>query len=109
MAIDGISKPSGPPTPLPSATSGVEPATRFTVEQTAPATGVEAADPLNRLQRGEITRDQYLEARVEEAVAPFTTRLDSDQLDFMRSVLREKLDTDPVTMDLLRRATAGLE
>jgi len=109
MAIDGISKPSGLPPPLSTQSSAVEPTARFTVERTAPSDKTAGADPLSRLQRGEITREQYLEARVEEAAAPFATRLDPEQFEFMKSVLRDKLDADPVTLDLVRRATAGLE
>ncbi|MGC4068262.1 MAG: hypothetical protein QM784_27155 [Polyangiaceae bacterium] len=74
-------------------------------EQTSTAT---AESPLlQRLERGELTREQYLDARVEEAIAPFSNTLTRDQLDFMRTTLRERLQLDPALVELVQRATAG--
>jgi hypothetical protein len=63
------------------------------------------ADLLDRLGRGEISRDVYLDLRVEEAIAPFARNLGNNQIEFMRVALRDQLESDPVLIDLVKRAT----
>ena len=53
--------------------------------------------------------DAYLDARVEEAVQHLADRLGADQLEFVKSSLREQLRTDPVLTELVRRATGAQE
>jgi hypothetical protein len=77
------------------------------VNRDATTTTSPASQLLQRLEHGEITRDQYLDARVDEAIAPFAGKLTRDQLDFMRTTLREQLELDPMLIELTRRATAG--
>lgn len=61
--------------------------------------------PLERLRRGEIDRNGYLDAKVREATAHLRRMPPSDLLT-IRSTLRELLETEPVLMDLVRRVTA---
>jgi hypothetical protein len=101
MGIDGIGKPppigpTGPPA-APSATGGA-----FEVGATAPT---RQSGDLARLERGEIGLDVYLDGRVEEATRHLANRLSPEQLDFVRQTLRSELTSDPVLVELVRRAT----
>lgn len=112
MGIDGIGKPPpGGPTG-PSGSSGVGPSApareSFQVQKTGGAERSQAADPLARLERGEITVDQYLDARVGHAVEHLQSKLSVEQLDFVKNSLREQLRTDPVLLELVRRSTGAL-
>ena len=112
MGIDGIGKP-GPGLP-PLALGGVGPATGpasaepFRVEAGAPAEPAGRSEPLDRLGRGELSLGEYLEARVVEATAHLEGRLTTEQLEFVKSSLRQQLETDPVLVELVRRATGSL-
>jgi hypothetical protein len=64
-----------------------------------------ATGALERLGRGEISLDQYLDGRVAEAVEHLHGRVSPSQLDFVRAALRESLASDPVLVELVRRAT----
>jgi len=108
MSIDGI---GGPPRIGPLNPSGAAAPTEGTEAFRVDAGG--AAAPVEqtliaRLERGEISLDAYLDQRVEEAVAPFSAKLDQNALSFMRSSLREQLSADPVLVELVRRATQGV-
>jgi hypothetical protein len=105
MSIDGIGRPPRPPGDV--GVNGPSPAAgeSFSVDRPQAATSADASSPLAALERGEITVEQYLTARVDEAVAPFAERLAPEQLEFMRSSLRSALATDPVLVELVRRAT----
>jgi hypothetical protein len=109
MSIDGIGKRGGiaPGGPLP----GAAPAPgQFEVgarAAEATATAVTGSDAFQALERGEIDVEQYLDARVEGAVAPLLSKLSPDQLEFVRAELRAALETDPVLVDLVRKTTSG--
>jgi hypothetical protein len=60
---------------------------------------------LARLQRGELGVDEYLDARVSEAIAPLEGRLPSDRLAWLRGMLREQLVADPALIERVRQAT----
>lgn len=60
---------------------------------------------LERLRRGEIGLDEYLDERTEQAVQHLKGTLSAEQLGSVRATLREQLLTDPVLVELLRRAT----
>lgn len=112
MGIDGIGKPPGPGGPAgPSAIGGSMPASptgeEFKLERASAAEGVQGTDPLSRLERGEIGVDAYLDARVDEAVKHLADKLGAEQLEFVKSALREQLRTDPVLTELVRRATGA--
>jgi hypothetical protein len=109
MSIDGIGKRSGvtPGAALP----GAAPAqAEFSVGSKAAASPAAASgsDAFQALERGEIDVEQYLDARVEGAVAPLLSKLSPDQLDFVRAELRTALETDPVLVELIRKTTGGL-
>lgn len=111
MSIDGIGKRGGiaPGTQAPEAT----PAGRaFEVAGSSAAAAAERAagssDAFAALERGEIGVEQYLDARVESAVAPLVSRLSPEQLEFVRSELRTALATDPVLLELVRKSTGGV-
>ena len=105
MSIDGLGRPPRPPGDV--GVAGPSPAggETFSVDRPQAATEVAASGPLAALERGELTVEQYLTARVDEAVAPFAERLAPEQLEFMRASLRAALATDPVLVELARRAT----
>jgi hypothetical protein len=108
MSIDGIGKRAGITGP---AAPGAQPA-RGSFE----VGGAEAAEPLDSvaasgsdaflaLERGELSVEQYLDARVESAVAPLVSKLSPEQLEFVRGELRSSLETDPVLVELVRKTT----
>lgn len=108
MSIDGIGRPPRPPGAVGPSEGPAAPAPtqgNFHIESGAAATGTAATGPLAQLERGEITVEQYLTTRVDEAVAPFASRLDANALEFMRNSLRAELENDPVLVELVRRAT----
>jgi hypothetical protein len=114
MGIDGIGKPTTTPhldpsvglegTQLPTAdvnsVTGTGPSTVSGSEASSNTTSV-----FSRYTNGEITRDQYLDLRVDEAISPYVNRMSPEQLDFMRTTLREQLELDPTLVELTRRAT----
>jgi hypothetical protein len=113
MGIDGIGKPPSPPnigelTSLESAEVRLEPA-RATRSDAPSAIGASDTGLLSQLEQGQITREQYLDRRIDEAVSPFASRLSPDQLEHVRSTLREQLQIDPAIVDLIRRATENAE
>jgi hypothetical protein len=110
MSIDGIGKRGGvaPGASVP----GASPAqSAFEVgapeAASAPSAATGASDAFQALERGEINVDQYLDARVESAVAPLLSRLSPEQLEFVRAELRSALTTDPVLVELVRKTTSG--
>lgn len=109
MSIDGIGKRGGV-TPGASVPGAGPAAGSFEVGAASPS-AVEAAggasDAFLALERGEISVDQYLDARVESAVAPLLSRLSPEQLEFVRAELRSSLTTDPVLVELVRKTTSG--
>jgi hypothetical protein len=113
MGIDGIGKPGpgGLPGSLPGAAgsgavggSGEE----FKVTRSSDAERVGSSDALGRLERGEIALDDYLDARSAEAVRHLEGKLPAEQLEFVQQTLRDELATDPVLIELVRRATGKL-
>lgn len=110
MGIDGIGKPPPPVGPAGAARPGEASPVREAFEVERPG-GVEkagATDALSKLERGEISVDQYLDAKVSQAVQHLEGKLGPEQLDFVKSALREQLRTDPVLVELVRRSTGSL-
>jgi hypothetical protein len=111
MSIDGIGKRGGvaPGASVP----GAAPAAPSSFElggpdaASAPTAVSGASDAFLALERGEISVDQYLDARVENAVAPLLSRLSPEQLEFVRAELRSSLTTDPVLVELVRKTTSA--
>ncbi len=106
MSIDGVRGPNGPGPALgPSITGPSRPETHgepFAVATTAPTCA--DTDILAALQRGEITLDQYVVARLLEATRHLDSRLNDDEINFVRDTLREHTATDPVLVKLIQRA-----
>jgi hypothetical protein len=112
MGIDGIGKPPGASIGSVGSVPGTEPARGsepFAVDRSAPATPIERVSAaLSSLQRGELSLDQYLDARVSDATSHLTGKLSPEQLDFVKQSLREQLATDPVLVELVQRTTGSL-
>lgn len=62
------------------------------------------ASPLQRFRGGELGRDGYVDAMIEEALAPIGA-LPSADLELVRSTLRALIEADPFLADLVRLAT----
>lgn len=106
MSIDGIGKPGGIAPGAP-ASSAAPAQSSFTVGSAAAPSTTSAAgsDAFSALERGELSVEQYLDARVESAVAPLVAKLSPEQLEFVRGELRSALETDPVLVELVRQST----
>jgi hypothetical protein len=112
MGIDGIGKPPGgglPPGAIGGSSGAAKPGAvrgeSFRVERAEATERAQPSDALGQLQRGDISLDQYLDTRVAGAVEHLQGKLPAEQLDFVKQSLREQLSTDPVLMELVRRAT----
>jgi hypothetical protein len=78
------------------------------VGESGAAAHTAAPGALERLGRGEISVDQYLDVRVADAVQHLEGRVPAAQMDFIRSALRDSLAADPVVAELVRRATGAV-
>lgn len=70
-----------------------------------PATKPIPDDALQRLQSGELTLDEYLDIRVEKALAHVKGRMSEERYQMLRDVMREHIRTDPVCAEMARRVT----
>jgi hypothetical protein len=111
MSIDGIGKPPGAGIGGIGGASGKEaapPAEAFKLDPSVEAAaGGQVSAALSSLQRGELSLDQYLDGRVSDATSHLVGKLSPDQLEFVKQSLREQLSTDPVLVELVRRATGS--
>jgi hypothetical protein len=113
MSIDGVGKPPGGSPGIGGAggaggVGGVgESGESFSVGKPESVAPAEGSDALGRLQRGEIDLDQYLDTRVETAIQHLEGRLPAEQIEFVKTTLREQLAADPVLSELVRRATGA--
>lgn len=112
--VDGIGK-GGPPRGVggtPPTTGPAKPAETgktFEVQKNREATAIEA--PLNvqggaleQLKAGKIDFNQYVDLKVQEATSHLEG-LSPAQLDTIRSMLRDRMATDPELVDLVKQAT----
>lgn len=76
-------------------------ATSLPTSSTHGASSVE----LGRLQRGEISLDDYLDLKADKAVAHLRGLVSERQLRVIRDMVRENLENDPVSVALIQRAT----
>lgn len=109
MGIDGIGK-SGPPPSLDGPAgkrtgSTSAPETEFRVERTQSP----PANDLERLERKEITREEYLDNRVDQATAHLQGHLSPERLSEVKQQMLAQLEVDPVLRRLLQRATGVAE
>ena len=116
--VDGIGKGGGVPPPAggpkgpggPSRPEGT--GKTFEVDKTTharEATAVEQAGavsstPLEQLKTGKIDFDRYLDMKVDEATSHLEGIAPS-HLETIRSMLRERMATDPELVDLVKQAT----
>lgn len=108
MAIDGVGKPAGTGLGGVQGVGGPSPQTSdFQVGRTDASSPAAGSDALGRLERGEISLDQYLDGLVSSGTAHLEGRLPAAELDFVRETLREQVKTDPVLVELVRRATGA--
>jgi len=63
------------------------------------------SESLQKLKRGEVGLDSYLDDRVEEALAHVKGKVPNETLENLRFVLRERLRSDPVLIEMVRRTT----
>jgi hypothetical protein len=109
MSIDGIGKRGGLAPGAPGAGPSATQATFEVGGAVAPSAPVAAgSDAFLALERGEMSVEQYLDARVEGAVAPLVAKFSPEQLEFVRAELRAALETDPVLVELVRKTTGGV-
>jgi hypothetical protein len=116
MAVDGVGKPpvSGLPGPVTSVGNSEPPArSEFMVDAASKASpGSEVApvdsELLKRLQTGQVSQEQYLDIKAEQAVAHLVGRLPVEQVDLIRATLRDQLSCDPFFQRLVQRVTAPL-
>jgi len=113
--VDGIGKgrpPRGvggtPPTT--GASKPAETGKTFDVQKTREATAIEAPQQVNatgaleQLKAGKIDFNQYVDLKVEEATSHLEG-LSPSQLDSIKSMLRDRMATDPELVDLVKQAT----
>ena len=113
MGVDGIGS-GGRPLPSAAGVGGGELGAARGVEAGA-AEGTEGATSapgttstlLEQLRRGEIDLDRYLDLQVNDAMSHVSRALPAAQLDFIRETLREQIASDPVLVELVRRATGS--
>jgi hypothetical protein len=105
MGIDGIGQGGGTPKvgPGPASISGPESDKFELLPESVERSG--GAELLDQVQRGEIRLDAYLDVRVANAVGHLEGKLSPEQLEFVKEELREQLRSDPVLIELVRRAT----
>ena len=109
MGIDRIGK--KPPTPDVGGAGSVEKKgaveKTFHVDKNAPVEATKNLDPttpLARLRSGEIDLNGYIDAKVEERTKDIKG-ISADELDFIKTTLRDQMKTDPALVDLVRTAT----
>jgi len=66
------------------------------------------SEMLSRLERHEITLEQYLDYSAEKAVEHLKGLVDAERLQFIQSMIREQMTSDPVVQRYLQQAT-GLD
>jgi len=106
--VDRIGKGGTPPpvTNTTQAPAAEKTGKAFEVEKARPAqqaSTIEGA-PLEQLKAGKIDFEQYLSIKVDEATAHLKG-LAPPQIDSIRSMLRDRMATDPELVDLVKQAT----
>ena len=67
--------------------------------------GSRGSEILQRLKRGEIGLEEYLDAKVDRAVERLGSLVTDDERQALRDVLREHALADPVIAEYVRRLT----
>jgi hypothetical protein len=66
------------------------------------------SESFRKLKRGEITLRTFLDEKIDHALAPLATLLHESDVLFIRSVVVDKLDTDPVLSTLVARIASAV-
>ena len=74
-------------------------------EARAVASRPQVSEALRKLRNGEIGIEEYLDIRADAAVVHLTALLSASDIKTIRDTIRAQLTTDPVLIDLIRRAT----
>ena len=116
MGIDRIGKGAPPVPPKPAAgpdparggekTFEVWPANAAGAGAVAPV-APKGPGPLDRLRAGEIDLDRYLDLKVDEATAHLHG-LRAQEMEGIRTILRDQLAADPALVDLVQQATGQI-
>lgn len=82
----------------------------MSTSQSGQASALRVVEPqesasLRKVKRGEMSLDEYLDEQVESALDHLRGRIPQEKLDSIRIVLREKLQYDPLLLELVRRTT----
>jgi hypothetical protein len=107
MSIDGISRggPAAPPVSAESVSGVAEVAKPFSLEAAQQVGEHTGSDALGRLERGEINFEQYLDLHTADALRHLEGKLPRAERAFIEAELRAELESDPVLLELVRRAT----
>jgi hypothetical protein len=110
MSVDGIGSGGGPPKVGGGGSADFDAKVReaapgFELQQAEAAPEPGPTTSLERLHRGEIDLEQYLDVRVDQAVEHLGAAVPAEQLAFIRQSLKSQMRTDPVLVELVRRAT----
>ena len=113
MGIDGIGR-GGPPAPVPSgpgkaggagATPGKELSTVGEADAAAGVSATGQSEALSKLEAGELSLDEYLNAQVQQATQHLQGRVSAEQLTAIQQTLRAEMSSDPALLELVKRAT----
>jgi len=110
--VDRIGKGGAPPPTHSTGPTGTSRPTEtgkaFEVEKPAATAEAQAVQPVNpalaQLKAGQIDFNRYLDMKVDEATRHLGS-LSKVELDSIRSMLRDRLATDPELVDLVKQAT----
>lgn len=107
MSIDGIGRPPIPKGEIGSVGKAGGSGEAFRLDTPKGAATEGPSELLAQLERGELSVEGYVQARVDDAVRPFEGRLSGEQVQQIREALAQQLETDPVVVELVKRATAS--
>lgn len=117
MGIDGIGRGGGPSVPAdPARPTGPArggaaagaPGKEFSataVDAAEGVSGAERSEALGKLEKGELSLEQYLDSQVQQATQHLQGRVSPTQLQAIQETLRDELSADPVLIELVKRAT----
>jgi hypothetical protein len=119
MGIDGIGKKAPPGAPPAAGTAGatraqqtgksfeVDPSDKSGAAARADEVKATAPTPLERLRAGEIDVRGYVDAKVQEATAHLGP-MPPEKLEQIRATLRDRIGSDPLLVELVKKATGHL-
>ncbi len=100
----GPGGPDGPGRSGPAGAAGKE-FSPNPVDAAEGVSGAERSEALGKLEKGELSLDEYLDGQVQEATQHLEGRISPEQLEAIRQTLRDEMSSDPVLVELVQRAT----